>query len=109
MNSVDKYALIPFNKYQKLLKSSNTKEPLGSAKDSHNTTTFHISQSRAPYVQIGRGVEQTSSPDKDEKKTINSDVNAASSKITMQPPPGIPVGEVNKTANKGWLSYWEEL
>ena len=114
MTSIDKYALIPFAKYQKLLKSLNTKEPTkepqGIVKDPNNTESFHITQTTHPSSQIGRGEDQTRSGG-NEAVASNDNVSSSNKTIkTNSPPPGIPSGDVDeRRSDRGWLSYWEGL
>ena len=119
MTSVDKYVLIPFNKYQKLLKGANTKEP-NSANPLNTNNYERPVTSSLSSLQIGRGNRSQSGTSIKEVSEAANNVNTSSGgKTNTHPPPGIPMESVKinsiPLSNKSlfdkeqWLSYWEEL
>ena len=120
MTSVDKYVLIPFTKYQKLLKGTYTKEPLNIANPPKTDDYITSIPPSLSYPKIGGKDTSDSRSNIKEASEASNDVNTDSRRKTnIHPPPGIPSGEIkiniNPLSNKslsdkgGWLSNWEEL
>ena len=119
MTSVDKYVLIPFNKYQKLLKGANIKEPR-KINPPNSDNYENPDPPMLSSLQEGRGdIGQAASINK-EVSSINNSINTTTkAKTNTRPPPGIPSEEVKintiSLSNKSvsdkdrWLSHWEDL
>ena len=75
MNTVEKYAVIPFSKYQRLLRTTNTTEPPSLITNHSETNTLN----KHTALQIGAGNGRREVKDKEEKATLN-DINTSISK-----------------------------